>query len=200
MSQKYKSSSEKEMEKVETQLKAFEENIQSLNLDRMNQAPVLETEPQTKISQKDLDKKKDIYLKPKRSIGSKERFNEKFRSEYEFSKEYVYFTAENNEIIGETIEFWIKNFAGTPAEEWSVPCNKPLWAPRYVAEKIKGCRYHRMRTEDTVTSNEGDKKYYGAMVVDHTIQRLDAKPATKQRSIFMSSNDFPTEKKISVNS
>jgi hypothetical protein len=200
MSQKYKSASEKEVEKVETQLKSFEEDVKNLNLDRMNQAPVLDVEPQTKISQRDLDKKSDLYLKPKRTIGSKEKFNEKFRAEYEFSKEYVYFTAENNEIIGESVQFWIKNFPGCPAEEWDVPCNKPLWAPRYVAERIKGCRYHRMRTEDAVTSDQGDKKYYGALIVDNTIQRLDAKPSTKQKSIFMGSNEFPTQKQVAVNS
>jgi hypothetical protein len=42
MSQKYKSFYEKEMEKVKTQLKLFEEDVKNLTLDRMNQAPVLE--------------------------------------------------------------------------------------------------------------------------------------------------------------
>lgn len=46
----------KELEKCEEQFKAFDENIQQLTLDRMNQAPKEDVEPQTKIAQRDLDK------------------------------------------------------------------------------------------------------------------------------------------------
>ena len=98
-------------------------------------------EPQTKISQSDIAKSKDVYLKPAKTIGSKERFNEKFREDYNFSKEYVQFIAENKECIGETTELWTKPYPGLPAEFWQVPSNKPVWGPRYLAERIKGCAH-----------------------------------------------------------
>src|SRR5260221_9021754 len=93
-----------ELEKLDDQFKAYDENLQSMSLDRMNQAPKKEEEPQTKLSQSEIEKSKDIYLKPARSISGKEPFNEKYRSDFRFSTEYVRFTAENKEIIGETIE------------------------------------------------------------------------------------------------
>src|ERR1051326_1037208 len=127
MTAKAKSSVETEMEKAGKQLDAFENSVKDLTLDRMNMAPKLEQEPQTKLSQKDIEKSKEIYLKPARSIGSKEKFNEEYRKEYEFAKEYVYFVAEHKEIIGEPIDVWTKPFAGLPAEFWNVPSNKPVW-------------------------------------------------------------------------
>lgn len=187
---KVNSAGEKELQKAEAQLKAYEENIQSLTMDRMNQAPKLEMEPQTKLSQNQIADSKDIYLKPHRSISSQEKFNEDYRQEYNFAKEYVYFIAENHEIIGEDIDVWTKPFAGLPAEWWKVPVNKPIWAPRYVAERIKGCSYHRLKMEETVTQSTGNGQFYGQMVADTTIQRLDARPATKQKSIFMGAVGF----------
>jgi len=161
-----------------------------MTMDRMNAAPKQETEGQTKMSQVDIAKSKDIYLKPKKSIGSKEKFNEDYRKEYEFQKEYVQFIAENNEIIGETIDLWTKPFAGMPAEEWDVPTNKPVWGPRYLAEQIKRAFYHRMTMENKVIENNGVGQMYGQMAVDTTIQRLDARPVSSRKSVFMGAASF----------
>lgn len=185
------SESEKELDKVEAQFRAYEDQVNSLTLDRMNEAPKLEVEPQTKLSQNQIADSKDIYLKPKRSIASREKFNEDFRKDYEFAKEYVYFIAENKEIIGEDITAWTKPFAGLPAEEWSVPTNKPVWAPRYVAERLKGCSYHVLSmNQSRTTGSDGAGQYYGQLVVDNVVQRIDAMPATKRKSIFMGAVGF----------
>lgn len=181
---------EQELDKAEAQFKVFDENVRSLTLDRMNTAPKQEVEPQTKIAQSDLAKSRDIYLKPERSISSKEKFNEDYRSEYNFAKEYVQFIAENKEIIGEAIEVWTKPFAGMPAEFWKVPTNKPIWAPRYLAEQIKRASYHRLRMDNTIIGTDGMGQYQGAMAVDSTIQRLDAIPVSGKRSIFMGAVNF----------
>mgnify|MGYP001567217018 CR=1 FL=1 len=181
---------EKELDKAEKQFEAFDEGIKSMTFDRMNLTPKLEEEPQTKISGQDLSKMKDIYLKPHRSISSKEKFNEAFRSDYNFSTEYVQFTAENKEIIGDGLEFWTKPFAGMPAEFWKVPSNKPVWGPRHVAERIKGCRYHRLKMENTISESTATGQFYGSMAVDTTVQRLDAIPVSSRRSIFMGTNNF----------
>lgn len=185
------SESEKELVKVEKQFEAYDKQVKDLTLDRLNEAPRLELEPQTKLSQKEISESKDIYLKPKRTIPSKEKFNEDFRKDYEFAKEYVYFIAENKELIGEEITSWTKPFAGLSAEEWVIPVNKPVWGPRYLAERIKGCSYHVLSmNEKRSAGNDSCGSYYGQMVVDKIVARLDASPATKKRSIFMGAVGF----------
>ncbi len=181
-----------EMDKAEKQLDNFTQQIEEMTLDRMNQAPKLETEQQTKLSQRQIANSKEIYLKPHRTIGCRDKFNENFRASYEFDKEYVHFTAENKEIIGETIDMWTKPFAGIPAEWWKVPVNKPVWGPRYLAEQIKKCSYHRIRMEESKGQIGSDQvgTYYGQMAVDNTIQRLDALPVSSRKSIFLGASGF----------
>lgn len=180
-----------ELEKLDKQFKSFDENVQNLTLDKMNQAPIKEEEPQTKLAQSEIEKCKDIYIKPSRSISSHEKFDEKWRKDFNFATEYVRFTAENKEIIGEMIELWTKPFPGVPAEFWKVPVNKPIWGPRHVAERIKGCSYHRLvMHQHTTTGADGMGQYYGAMAVDTTINRLDALPVSSTKSVFMGANSF----------
>jgi len=185
------SASEKELANVESQFEAFKENVESLTLDRMNQAPKQELEQQTKLTGREIDKKTDIYLKPHTSIGCQDKFNEAYRSEYNFQKEYVQFIAENKEIIGETIELWTRPFGGMPAEFWKVPVNKPVWGPRYLAEQIKRCYYHRLvMQQGTQAGSDHAGQYYGTMVADTTLQRLDALPVSSKRSVFMGAANF----------
>lgn len=189
---KVSGAAQKELDKAQEQFDNFDSQIKEMTLDRMNKAPVKEVEQQR------LKSDNEIYLKPKRSFppgvnpktGEREKFNEKFRAEYEFQKEYVRFIAQNNEIIGETIEFCLKKFPGTNCEEWAVPVNKPVWAPRMVAERIKGCKHHKLIMQDKTTGSDHNAQYYGTMAVDTTVQRLDAYPATEKKSVFMGAINF----------
>jgi len=185
-------SAQKDLDKAEQQFEKFDQDVKNLTLDRMNAAPKEEAEPQTKLSQREIANSKEIYLKPKRTISSKEKFNEAHRADYEFAKELVYFTAENRELIGQHIELWTKPFPGIPAEEWDVPTNKPVWGPRYLAERIKGCTYHRLSMEESrgVVGSDHMGTYMGAVVVDSTVQRLDAHPASQRKSVFMGASGF----------
>lgn len=177
---------ETELQKAEKQLDAFDASVRSLTLDRMNMAPKVDQEMQTTMSRNELARSTDTYLKPSKSIGSAEKFNENYRKEYEYAKEYVHFIAENKMIIGEIIEMWTKPFAGVAAQFWQVPVNKPIWAPRYLAEQIKRAKYHILSMRDTVTTSSDQMgQYYGSMAVDSTIQRLDAHPVGNTASIFM---------------
>jgi len=188
-----------ELEKAKQQIDAFEEQIKQLTLDRMNEAPKQELEPQTKMSQNEIAKSKEIYLKPAKSIGpgvhpktgEREKFNEKFRDDYNFQKEYVHITAEHKELIGETLEFWSKPFPGMNMEFWQVPTNKPVWVPRYVAEQISRRTYHRLTMNETTnTGADGLGQYYGTMAVDNTISRMEAHPVSKRKSLFMGAHSF----------
>lgn len=187
---KVNSAGQQELDKAEKQFDAFDAQVKEMTMDRMNAAPKQETEEQTKLSQKDIEKSKDIYLKPKRVISCRDKFNEDYRTQYNYDKEYVQFIAENKEIIGESIDIWTRPYAGVPAEEWEVPVNKPVWGPRYLAEQIKRKCYHRLIMQEKVTHSEGMGQFYGHMAVDTTVQRLDARPVSTRKSIFMGGNSF----------
>lgn len=177
---------EKEMEKLQRQFDEFDNQVKDLTLDRMNAAPKVEVEPQTQLSSKQIENSSKVWLKPRRTIASRDKFNERFRENYNFSKEYVQFIAENKEIIGESIEIWTRPFGGMPAEEWEVPVNKPVWGPRYLAEQIRKCTYHRMRMEqNNVMGRDGMGSYYGHMVVDTVVPRLTAEPVSPRKSVFI---------------
>lgn len=181
---------EKELDKAEKQFEAFDNNIKEMTLDRMNAAPKEETEPH-KLSQSDIEKSKDIYLKPKRTVSSTEKFNEKWRKDYEFAMEYVRFIPEHREVIGDCIEMWTKPFPGVPAQEWVILTGRPVWGPRHLAERLAGCKYHRLTMQQqTVTSTNAIGQMYGALAVDTTIQRLDALPVSSRKSIFMGATNF----------
>ena len=183
---KLSGSAQEQLDQAELNFKAFEEGIKNLTLDRMNEAPKLETEPQHRMSQNQISNSKDVYLKPEKAVSSREKFNESYRSQYEYAKQYVPFISEHAELKGEVIETWTKPFAGMPAEFWKVPTNTPIWGPRYLAEQIKRKSYHRLVMKNTLTNSEGGHQFYGQMAADTTIQRLDAHPVTKNKSVFMS--------------
>lgn len=180
-----------ELVKVAEQFDAFDESVKEMTKDRLDATPKQEVEQQTKMSSREVEKNNASYIKPYTSIGSREKFNENFRDDYNFAKEYVNFIAENKEIIGETLEFWTKPFVGMPAEFWKIPCNKPIWAPRYVAEQIKRKYYHRLvMQENRAIGSDGAGQYYGSMAADTTVQRLDAIPVSTRKSVFMGANSF----------
>ena len=184
----------KELQEAAEKFDKFDEQVTSLKLDPLNKEAAKETELQSdvmKISQKEKERKGDIYLKPVKTIGCREKFNENFRDDYNYAKELVRFEAENVEIIGETIDVWTRAFPGVPAEEWLVPTNVPVWGPRYLAEQLTKCNYRRLKMEEkTIVGADHMGSYQGQMVVDNTIQRLNARPAVEKKSVFMGSRGF----------
>lgn len=167
----------KDLEVAVKTVDAFDAQVASLTNEINPNAPKPEAEPQVLQSKREIAKEDGLYLKPDKRINSKEVFNEKYRTECNFKSEYVPFIAENKEIIGETLEFWTKPFAGMSAEFWKVPTNKKVWGPRYVAEQISRKGYNRLTMEDRPTSVEGGNTFTGQLVVSNRVQRLDARPA-----------------------
>lgn len=183
----------RELDRAQEKFDKFDEDVKNLTLDRMNESPKEEREPQTQLTAQEFKKAPDIYLKPKRSMppsphpktGKYEVFNEKFRDAYNYDKEYVPFIAENIEVGGEAINLWTKPYPGVAAEEWVVPVNKPIYGPRYLAERIKKCCYHRMHMEDhSVSGSDYAGTYVGGIIVDGIKHRLDAHPAPKTQVSF----------------
>ncbi len=185
------SQAQKDLDKAEVQFDKFKGEVEGLTLDRMNAAPKEEVEPQTQLSSREIAKSTIPYLKPKRTISSKEKFNETYREDYNYAKERVNFIAENNEIIGESIDMWTKPFAGMPAEEWDVPTNKAVNGPRYLAEQINKCKFHRLvMQENKPAGSDYAGTYVGTMIADTTKQRLDAHPVSERKSVFMGASNF----------
>jgi len=175
----------KELEKAQEQFDKFDQEVKNLTMDQMRAAPKLEDEQQTKMSSREIRNSKDIYLKPEKTFPCAAKFNENFRKDYEFARELVQFIAENKEIIGEDIEIWTKKFPGVPYEYWKVPVNTPVWGPRYLAEQIKEKCYSRLRMQESPISSDGMGQYYGKMVVQNKVQRLDAYSVGNKRSVFV---------------
>jgi hypothetical protein len=186
---------QKELDKVEDQINSME--VKTPDYDQRLSAPKHESEPQTKIAQADLAKEPQLYLKPRRTIGpgvnpktgEREKFNEKFRDAYNFAKEYVEFIAENEEIKGETINLWIKKFPGTNTEEWMIPTNKPIWAPRYIKQRLEECGYTVFVSTQSKMSQDGIS-YSGYLEVQERKNRLLAREVPKKRNIFMGQNRY----------
>ncbi len=44
--------------------------------------------------------------------------------------------------------------------------------------------------DSKVTGADGMGQYYGAMAADKTVQRLDARPVSTRKSIFMGASSF----------
>src|SRR5574338_309853 len=97
---------ETEIEKAEKSFDAFNDNVKELTMDRMAPAPQHEVDEQTKLSQKEIRKNNETYLKPLRAISGADKFNEKYRADWEFQREFVNFIAENRELKGSAIEIW----------------------------------------------------------------------------------------------
>lgn len=167
---------QRELDKAEKQFEAFDEQVKSLTMESTKNVPVQDQEAQTKLSSRELAKSKDIYLKPKRTIPDRQKFNERFRDEWNFRKEYVNFIAEHKELIGEHINCWTHPFGGVGAEEWEVPTNKPIWAPRYVADQLKRKSYNRLTMQNSPSDSAGGHQFYGTLAVESKVQRLDAYP------------------------
>lgn len=178
-----KSESQKELDKVEAQFDQFEKQLMALNNMPMGNAEA--TEQQTKISTREANTSDAPYLKPIRTIGpgvnpktgEKEGFNEKFRSQYEYAKQYIRVIAENNEIVGETIECWTKPFPGINLEFWRVPSNKPVMIPRYLASQLATRQYIRYSMEEPrMRGTEDGHQFYSGMIGRDVRKRLDCRP------------------------
>lgn len=182
----------KEMRKAEEQVQNIEASLKVSN-DLSRSVKKEELEPQHRLSNTEIQKKPEIYLKPERTLNDAQKFNEKWAAEWEFQKEYVNIIAQHNELIGEVIEMWTHPFGGKGASFWKVPTNKPIWVPRFVAEQIKRKSYIRQVTGENVentTSLGSNMRYWNNVVSETSVQRLDAHPVAAKKSIFMGSGGF----------
>lgn len=174
------------LDKYEERFRLYDEEIKTLRQQPVNQTlPVEDKNSDHGLSQKQIAGAKEILLKPLSTQYFGEKFNEKFRSQWEYMKQPVRFIAEHMDLIG-VIEIWTKDFPGAPAEYWEVPCNKVCIGPRYLAENIKNRTYNVVECEENkVVSEDGHGKFTGQLVRKKVRRRLDANPASTTKSVFM---------------
>ena len=172
---KVNSLGEKQLQQAEKQLEKFTEEVKELA--SSDSSPTIrETEPQTKLSSKEVAKTDAPYIRPSRVICSKETFNENFRREYEEAKKYVKCIVENNEIRGDIVETWVKKFPGMPAEFYQVPVNKPIYLPRMVADHLASRFYTRFSMADKSPTEIREGEPMQTMVAKEQIRRIDCRP------------------------
>lgn len=178
------SSKTNEMQELKQQVDSFDKQVKEMTIDNMNKNPRQDYEP-PHVSQKEIENS-DIYIKPSRWIADGQKFNSEFQKDWEFQKEYVHCIPVHNECRGDMIEFWTHPFGGKGAEFWQVLSDKPCWIPRYAAEQLTRCKYNRLKMDQKVTTtSDHSGSYFGQMILNTVVQRIDAVPVHNKKSIFM---------------
>lgn len=156
------------------------------------------SEPQHRLSQNEISNMSKIYLKPYKIAPCRDKFNEKFRADWEFKKEIVCFIAQHNELKGEEIDIVTRPMGGIDGMHWKVPTNKPVYGPRYLAEQIKKKSYIRYVAQNPNQARNAQENIpIGHMGIDYTdmigaevVNRMDAFPVTNSKSVFLSEKTF----------
>jgi hypothetical protein len=171
------SKSEQELNKAQEKFDKFSEELKTLSTDSKKESlPTVETEQQTKLSKREANAADAPYIKPGKAIFSKEKFNEACRADYERRNKYTKVVVEHNEIPGEIVQFWKKEWPGTPAYEWHIPTNKPVYVPIYIAEHLAKRSYVRYVMEERPQNVDGASLTH-SMVAKEVCHRIDCRAA-----------------------
>jgi hypothetical protein len=125
---------------------AMAEEAREMSVDRINEmAPKAEEQPELRLTAKERAAKEGVrYIEPKKRFKGVGKPSDKFAKQRERAWEYVKGVYENRIVSGEPIEFWYNgNFPGEPDCLWNIPCNVPVYVPRFIAEHLEKCQvYH----------------------------------------------------------
>lgn len=181
---KIQSSSQKELDKADQEFKEFNERAKELTPDPFNREEIKSFEPQTLFSKKEVEKAYVPELKPTRTMGRTGNFNPDHKKVYDESWQRINCIVENHEIIGDTVKTWTARWGCDPAYYWEVPTNKMVSIPRFLAEQLGRCKYHRMVMEDSANSADGRGTYYGKMSISQTIHRISCRKTVDEMDGF----------------
>jgi hypothetical protein len=183
------SEGQKKLEEVQAQLDHVVENARAVDsVEQREFLPRREREEQTKLSSAE-QRKNIIVLKPIKTLFAVgQKFDENFREDYNYDKQYVDFIYEHNEEKGSTLEIWTRPYPGVPAEFWLVPANKPVSGPRYLKNQIDNMTYiTRKYVEQKSVGSDYAGQYVGALEVQNVEERASTKEVSKKVKIFMGS-------------
>lgn len=173
-----------ELEKVEKQFAESEFNetqhkMANLTMDERQNIPVQESDPQTKLSKKQLADMGYIIVKPKKRLGSSQKPEPRWQKEREHAWQLVKAILENKESPGEVIEMWTHPFKGDSYDFWELPTNKPVLIPRHLANDVAASNYIQYKMEEdkkNVVDENGETMYVGKKVTTTRKPRLTAQP------------------------
>jgi hypothetical protein len=171
---------QKEVDRLDAEFTAKEQEAQKLLETNKDLLPVQETAPEKFMPNPDSLKKNIPRISPtwsKPANGKKKPEQDSLRRK---AWEYVEVICAHNEISGETLEFWLKPMiAGEDCNFWQVPVNRVVMIPRHVAEHIKTRKYARLMMQEEMTvERQGPYEFKGKMTYSHTVQRLDCTSAS----------------------
>lgn len=165
----------KDLENAALASAKMQAEMSALTQDAMQDAPLHETEAQTQMSKREIEAYDAPLIKPTRSMPSSGKSLEKEKKMREDGWKYIKVIAENNEVNGEMIEFWLKKFAGDPVNFWQVPVNKPVYLPRHVAEHLSNRKYHVFKMQDRPMHEVQFGEPASKLVCQETRRRLDCR-------------------------
>ena len=126
---------------------SLNQQMNTLTVDKINDsAPEPEeTEPQVKLSLKEIAKLENIpYIEPTSQLGAFGKLPEKLRKQHERDWEYVKGMLENNVSPGQYVDFWYSIYPGDPDCYWIVPANRVCYVPRMIATHLeKAMKFHQ---------------------------------------------------------
>jgi hypothetical protein len=156
----------RELEKVEDQINKFSDSVSTAREDRASLV-TKEVEPQTKLSQEEMNKSKIIYLKPKRTFPSREKFNEKYDS----------VSLEQKQILKEFINSvdsapHLREFYNTKIAELKEHLSKSIKAIQDPATKVKVEEISKQLIELDKTSRVNDDHLVDLMQYYELVQEI----------------------------
>ena len=145
------------LEDAEKNFLKFQKEINEFNpLD--HKAPLEEVDPYTKLSKREMALADAEYLTPIKEMArprvakygdaGQVHYNDKHDKLREQGWKYIKVVFENKEATGQRIEMWTGEWGCEPGYLWSIPVNKPVWAPLFLAKQVKGCKYHEISMRD----------------------------------------------------
>ena len=121
-----------------------EQSLKELTVDKINETPDVELEPQTKLTNRQLaDSLGCKYIEPLSKLKAIGTLPEKLRKQHARDWEYVKGIYENINEIGQAITFSLCLYPGDPDCVWKIPANTPVYVPRMVANHLENVQqYH----------------------------------------------------------
>ncbi|MGE5685183.1 MAG: hypothetical protein ACM3ZS_08585 [Nitrososphaerota archaeon] len=125
--------------------------ISQMSVDKINEMAPQPTEKELRLTAKQKASEEGVpFIEPQRVFKAFTAVPEKFKKAHAYSWEYVKGIYENYVINGEPLKFrYNGEIPGEDDAEWVIPCNKPVYVPRFIAKHLEECqKYHSFSQVD----------------------------------------------------
>lgn len=165
----------KELEQAIVNSDKMREDMSKITMDAVAGVPLAETDVQTKMTKKQIEEYDAPVIKPSKSMPSTGKPLDKEKAMREDGWKYIKVIAENNEVVGERVDFWHKKFAGDPIYYWEIPVNKPIYVPKHIAQHLSERKYHVFKMQDRSREGLQHGDYAQSLICQETRRRIDCR-------------------------